>query len=57
MWAFPEEDDVILSIPGLRDLRLTVPEAKAVGEMLIETADDTLRRQNGKETPQEEVGD
>jgi hypothetical protein len=56
MWAFPEKEEIILSIPGLRDLRLTIPEAKEIGEMLIEIADDTLRRQN-KATTQEEVGD
>ena len=53
MWAFPDNDEVILSIPGLRDLRLTIPEAREVGEMLIEIADDTLRRQNNNK----EVGD
>lgn len=57
MWTFPDKDEIILSIPGLRDLRLTIPEAIAVGEMLIEAANDALRRKNSKETSQEEVGD
>lgn len=57
MWAFSERDQVVLSIPGLRDLRLTSREARTVGEMLIETADDALRNQDSRENTQQEVGD
>lgn len=41
MWAFPEGDGVVLSIPGLRDLKLSLSEARTIGEMLIRTADET----------------
>ncbi|MBV9030572.1 MAG: hypothetical protein JO364_09730 [Pseudonocardiales bacterium] len=40
MWVFPEEHHVVLTIPGIRDLKLTAHEARAIGEMLIQTADE-----------------
>lgn len=42
MWAFPEGDGIVLSIPGLRDLKLSVSEARTIGGMLIRTADETV---------------
>lgn len=47
MWAFSEGDRVVLSIPGLRDLKLSVNEARTIGEMLIRTADEiAVHREN-----------
>ena len=40
MWVFPEEHHVVLTIPGIRDLKLSAHEARAIGEMLIQTADE-----------------
>lgn len=40
MWVFPEQDHVVLTIPGIRDLKLSAHEARAIGEMLIQTADE-----------------
>lgn len=40
MWVFPEEHHVVLAIPGIRDLKLSAHEARAIGEMLIQTADE-----------------
>jgi hypothetical protein len=40
MWAFREENQVVLVIPGLRDLTLDAHEARTVGIMLIQTADE-----------------
>jgi hypothetical protein len=45
MWSFPDGDAVVLSIPGLRDLKLSPDEARAAGKMLIETADQISGRQ------------
>jgi hypothetical protein len=39
-WTYSEENRVVLVIPGLRDLKLSVEEARAIGEMLIQTADE-----------------
>ena len=40
MWAFQQGNRIILSIPGLRDLKLSIREARTIGKMLIETADE-----------------
>jgi len=40
MWAYPEGDHVVLSIPGLRDLELSGDDARIIGEELIATADE-----------------
>ena len=40
MWAFPEGNQVVLAIPGLRDLTLDADEARAIGKLLIQTADE-----------------
>jgi hypothetical protein len=45
MWVFPEGDRLVLAIPDLRDLKFSLEEARAVGEMLIQTADEITDRQ------------
>lgn len=40
MWAFRDEKSVILSIPGIRDLKLSAEEARTIGKMLTDTADE-----------------
>lgn len=45
MWVFPEGDRLVLAIPDLRDLKFSLEEARAVGEMLIQTADEMTNRQ------------
>jgi hypothetical protein len=40
IWAFSEGNQVLLSIPGLRDLTLDADEARALGKLLIQTADE-----------------
>ncbi len=40
IWVFPEGDRLVLAIPGLRGLKFSVEEARAIGEMLIQTADE-----------------
>jgi hypothetical protein len=42
MWAFREGNQVVLSIPGLRDLTLDADEARAIGKLLIQTADELI---------------
>lgn len=43
MWAFPDGDEVVLSIPGLRDLKLSPDDARTAGQMLIETAEEVSK--------------
>jgi hypothetical protein len=58
MWAFQQGNRIVLSIPGLRDLKLSIREARTIGKMLIETADEAshnrrkqrTQRQHGTET-------
>jgi hypothetical protein len=38
IWVFPEGDQLVLAIPGLRGLKFSAEEAQAVGEMLIQAA-------------------
>lgn len=40
MWAFREGNQVVLAIPGLRDLTLDADEARTIGKLLIQTADE-----------------
>ena len=40
MWAFQQGHRIVLSIPGLRDLKLSIREARTIGTMLIETASE-----------------
>jgi hypothetical protein len=45
IWVFPEGDRIVLAIPGLRGLAFSMQEARAVGEMLIQAADEMTERQ------------
>ena len=45
IWVFPEGQQVVLAIPGLRGLKFSVEEAHAVAEMLTQTADEITKRQ------------
>jgi hypothetical protein len=44
MWAFPEGNHVVLAIPGLRDLKLDPDEARTIGKILAQTADEITER-------------
>jgi hypothetical protein len=44
MWAFPEGNHVVLAIPGLRDLKLDPEEARTIGKILDQTADEITER-------------
>jgi hypothetical protein len=44
LWVFPEGDQLVLAIPGLRGLKFSIDEARAVGEMLIQAADEMAER-------------
>lgn len=62
MWAFQQGSRIVLSIPGLRDLKLSIREARTIGTMLIETANEAsqnrkqqrAQRQHGTETKDQE---
>lgn len=45
LWVFPDGDRLVLAIPGLRGLKFSIEEARAVGEMLIHAADETVQQQ------------
>jgi hypothetical protein len=47
IWVFPEENRVVLAIPGLRGLKFSIDEARTVGEMLIQTADEMTTQHKG----------
>jgi hypothetical protein len=49
IWVFPEEDRIVLAIPGLRGLKFSTDEARAVGEMLIQSADEMTDHQKNLE--------
>lgn len=53
MWVFPEGDHIVLTIPGLRDLELGVNDARTIGEILIQTADEMTLHHNSPT----EIGD
>lgn len=40
MWVFREGNQLVLAIPGLRGLKFSSDEARGVGEMLIQAADE-----------------
>lgn len=44
IWVFPEENQLVLAIPGLRGLKFSVEEARAIGEMLVQAADEMTQR-------------
>ena len=43
IWVFPEENRVVLAIPGLRGLKFNPDDARTVGEMLIQAADEMAK--------------
>jgi len=43
IWVFPDGDRLVLA-PGLRGLKFSIEEARAVGEMLIQAADETVQQ-------------
>jgi hypothetical protein len=45
LWVFPDGERLVLAIPGLRGLKFSIEEARAVGEMLIHAADETVQHQ------------
>ena len=45
LWVFPDGDRLVLAIPGLRGLKFSIDEARAIGEMLINAADETVQQQ------------
>ena len=45
IWVFPDGDRLVLAIPGLRGLKFSIDEARAIGEMLIHAADETVQQQ------------
>jgi hypothetical protein len=49
IWVFPEEERIVLAIPGLRGLKFSTDEARAVGEMLIQAADEMTENQKPTE--------
>jgi hypothetical protein len=50
IWVYPEGKQLVLAIPGLRGLKFTVDEARAMGEMLIQAADEmTTNHRNQRE--------
>lgn len=44
MWVFREGNRLVLAIPGLRGLKFSSDEARGVGEMLIQAADEMTER-------------
>lgn len=53
IWVFPEGNQLVLAIPGLRGLKFSVDEGRAVGEMLIQAADEMT---NNHTNPRESDG-
>jgi hypothetical protein len=45
IWVFPEGAQIVLALPGVRGLKFSVEDARAVAEMLIQAADDMTRHQ------------
>ena len=56
LWVFPEGDRLVLAIPGLRGLKFSVQEARAVGEMLIQAADEMTGQQKNREEGGDQCG-
>jgi hypothetical protein len=51
IWVYPEGQQLVLAIPGLRGLKFSVDEARAVAEMLIQAADEmTANHRNPRES-------
>lgn len=59
IWVYPEGKQLVLVIPGLRGLKFTVDEARTVGEMLIQAANEMTanhrnpRESDGNDSPEE----
>ncbi len=49
IWVFPEGEQVVLAIPGLRGLKFSVDEARTVGEMLTQAADEMTKQHSNSE--------
>jgi hypothetical protein len=49
IWVFPEGQQVVLAIPGLRGLKFSVEEARTVGEMLTQAADEMTKQHSNSE--------
>ena len=49
MWVSTEENQIVLTIPGLRDLKLGVDDARAIGTILIQTADEMTKHRHNRE--------
>jgi hypothetical protein len=49
IWVFTEGNQLVLVIPGLRGLKFSVEEARAIGEMLIQAADEITARHSKPE--------
>jgi hypothetical protein len=50
IWVFREGNQLVLAIPGLRGLKFSVQEARAMGEMLIQAADEMTENHRGDGT-------
>jgi len=51
IWIYPEGQQLILAIPGLRGLRFSIEEARTVADMLTQAADEmTTNHQNPRES-------
>lgn len=50
IWVFREGNQLVLVIPGLRGLKFSVQEARAMGEMLIQAADEMTENHRGDMT-------
>lgn len=53
MWVFREGSSAVLSVPGIRDLTMSAEEARNIGQMLIDVADDIdSEKVNSKDSQQ-----
>lgn len=53
MWVFRAGGSAVLSVPGIRDLTMSAEEARNIGQMLIDMADDIDGEKiNGKDSQQ-----
>jgi hypothetical protein len=51
IWIYPEGQQLILAIPGLRGLRFSIEEARTVADMLTQAADEmTTNHPNPRES-------
>jgi hypothetical protein len=44
IWVFPEGNQLVLAIPGLRGLKFSIHEARAIGEMLIQATNEMTKQ-------------